>query len=90
MRQPIGTRKSPGEKLFKDIKRATHKQYSSEKLEIIRLVEGSHLSARLTYAGRMAGGLQLAQTTLSIGQPDIDGILAEKDHGQDGRLRLKI
>ena len=38
----------------------------------------------------MAGGLQLAQTTLSIGQPDTDGILAEKDHGQDGRLRSKI
>ena len=30
MRQPIGTRKSPGEKIVKDIKRATRKQYSSE------------------------------------------------------------
>ena len=31
MRQTIRTRKSPGEKLVKDIKRATRKQYSSEK-----------------------------------------------------------
>ena len=38
----------------------------------------------------MTGGLQLAQTTLSIGKPDTDGILAKKDHGQDGRLRSKI
>ena len=30
MRQTTGTRKSPGEKLVKDIKRATRKQYSSE------------------------------------------------------------
>ena len=36
MRQPIGTRKSPGEKIVKDIKRATRKQYSSE--EKIRIV----------------------------------------------------
>ena len=36
MRQTTGTRKSPGEKLFKDIKRATRKQYSSE--EKIRIV----------------------------------------------------
>ena len=31
MRQPIGIRKSPGAKIVKDIKRATRKQYSSEK-----------------------------------------------------------
>ena len=30
MRQTTGTRKSPSEKLVKDIKRATRKQYSSE------------------------------------------------------------
>ena len=36
MRQPIGTRKSPSEKIVKDIKRATRKQYSSE--EKIRIV----------------------------------------------------
>ena len=38
MRQPTGTRKSPGEKIVKDIKRATRKQYSSE--EKIRIVLG--------------------------------------------------
>ena len=36
MRQPTGTRKSPGEKIVKNIKRATRKQYSSE--EKIRIV----------------------------------------------------
>jgi len=36
MRQTTGTRKSPGEKRVKDIKRATRKQYSSE--EKIRIV----------------------------------------------------
>ena len=36
MRQTTGTHKSPGEKLVKDIKRATRKQYSSE--EKIRIV----------------------------------------------------
>jgi len=36
MRQPTGTRKNSGEKLVKDIKRATRKQYSSE--EKIRIV----------------------------------------------------
>ena len=36
MRQTTGTRKSPGEKLVKDIKRATRKHYSSE--EKIRIV----------------------------------------------------
>ena len=36
MRQTRGTRKSPGEKLVKDIKRATRKHYSSE--EKIRIV----------------------------------------------------
>ena len=30
MRQTTGTRKSAGEKIVKDIKRATRKQYSSE------------------------------------------------------------
>ena len=30
MRQTSGTRKSPGEKIVKDIKRATRRQYSSE------------------------------------------------------------
>lgn len=30
MRQTTGTRKSPGEKIIKDIKRATRKQYSAE------------------------------------------------------------
>jgi hypothetical protein len=30
MRQTTGTRKSPGEKIVKDIQRATRKQYSSE------------------------------------------------------------
>ena len=38
----------------------------------------------------MAGGLQLAQTTFSIGQPDTDGIFAEKGDGQDGGLTPKI
>jgi len=36
MRQTTGTRKSPGEKIVKDIKRATRKQYSSE--EKIRII----------------------------------------------------
>ena len=36
MRQTTGTRKSPGEKIVKDIKRATRKHYSSE--EKIRIV----------------------------------------------------
>ena len=36
MRQTTGTRKSPGEKFVKDIKRATRKHYSSE--EKIRIV----------------------------------------------------
>ncbi|GLQ28817.1 transposase [Sulfitobacter pacificus] len=36
MRQTPGTRKSPGEKIVKDIKRATRKHYSSE--EKIRIV----------------------------------------------------
>jgi transposase len=36
MRQTSGTRESPGEKIVKDIKRATRKQYSSE--EKIRIV----------------------------------------------------
>jgi transposase-like protein len=36
MRHTNGTRKSPGEKIVKDIKRATRKQYSSE--EKIRIV----------------------------------------------------
>ncbi len=36
MRHTTGTRKSPGEKIVKDIKRATRKQYSSE--EKIRIV----------------------------------------------------
>ena len=36
MRQTIGTRKSPGEKIVKEIKRASRKQYSSE--EKIRIV----------------------------------------------------
>jgi transposase len=36
MRQTTGTRKSPGEKLVKDIKRAKRKQYSSaEKIRIV-------------------------------------------------------
>ena len=36
MRQTAGTRKSPGEKIVKDIKRATRKHFSSE--EKIRIV----------------------------------------------------
>ena len=36
MRQTSGTRKSPGEKIVKEIKRAMRKQYSSE--EKIRIV----------------------------------------------------
>ena len=36
MKQPIGTRKSPGAKTVRDVKRATRKQYSSE--EKIRIV----------------------------------------------------
>ncbi|SMX31396.1 hypothetical protein [Octadecabacter ascidiaceicola] len=35
-------------------------------------------------------GLQLAQTTFSIGHPDADGISAEKVDGQDGGLTPKI
>jgi hypothetical protein len=38
----------------------------------------------------MARGLQLAQTTFSIGQPDTDGIFAEKGDRQDGGLTPKI
>ncbi|MGE4611556.1 MAG: hypothetical protein AAED33_09205 [Paracoccaceae bacterium] len=38
MRQTLGTRKSHGEKIVKDIKRATRKHYSSE--EKIRIVLG--------------------------------------------------
>lgn len=41
MRHTIGTRNSPGEKIVKDIKRATRKQYSSD--EKIRIVlDGLH------------------------------------------------
>lgn len=47
MRQTSGTRKSHGEKVFKDIRGATRRQYSAEeKIEILRLVEQSHLPAR--------------------------------------------
>ena len=45
MRQTTGTRKSPGEKIVKDIKRATRKHYSSE--EKIRIVLG-----RLAWRGQ--------------------------------------
>ena len=38
----------------------------------------------------MAGGLQLAQTTFSISQPDTDGIFAKKGDGQDGGVTPKI
>ena len=40
MRQTIRTRKSPGEKLVKDIKRATRKQYSSDKKKIRIVLDG--------------------------------------------------
>ena len=43
MRQLTGTRKSPGEKIVKDIKRATRKHYSSE--EKIRIVRPNRPSA---------------------------------------------
>jgi len=36
-----------------------------------------------------AGGLQLAQTTFSIGQPDTSGIFAEKGDGQNGGVTPK-
>ena len=49
MRQTTGTRKSPGEQIVKDIKRATRKHYSSE--EKIRIVldglRGKPVTARL-------------------------------------------
>ena len=35
MRQTTGTRRSPGEKIVKDIKRATRKHYSSEEIRIV-------------------------------------------------------
>lgn len=35
MRQTTGTRRSPGEKLVKDIKWATRKHYSSEEIRIV-------------------------------------------------------
>jgi hypothetical protein len=38
----------------------------------------------------MAGGLELAQTTFSLGKPDTNGILAEKGDGQNGSLTPKI
>ena len=38
----------------------------------------------------MAGGVQLAQTTLSLGSRYTDEIFAEKDEGQDGGLTPKI
>ena len=50
MRQPIGTRKSPGEKIVKDIKRATRKQYSSE--EKIR-----HCAGRAAWRGQHCGAV---------------------------------
>jgi len=37
-----------------------------------------------------SSGLQLAQTTFSIEQPDTDGIFAEKGNGQDGGPTPKI
>ena len=49
-----------------------------------------HIARRPTNAGRMAGRLQLAQTTFSFEQPDAHGILAEKGDGQDGCLTPKI
>ena len=45
MRQTTGTRKSPGEKIVKDIKRATRKHYSSE--EKIRIVLDGLVLSRL-------------------------------------------
>jgi len=38
----------------------------------------------------MAGGLQLAQTTFSIREPDTDGFFAKKGNGQDGGVTPKI
>jgi len=38
----------------------------------------------------MARGLQLVQATFSIRQPDANGTLAEKNDGQNGRLRPQI
>jgi transposase len=55
MRQTTGTRKSPGERIVRDIKRATRKHYSSE--ENIRIVldglrgEDSFASTRSLYSG---------------------------------------
>ncbi len=37
MRQPTGTRRRPGEKIVKDIKRATRRHYSSEEMDSIML-----------------------------------------------------
>ena len=47
MRQTTGTRKSPGEKIVKDIKRATRKNYSSE--DKIRIVLGGLRSSSATH-----------------------------------------
>jgi hypothetical protein len=38
----------------------------------------------------MAGRLQLVQATLSLGQPDPNGVFAEKGDGQDSGLTPKI
>ena len=46
MRQTTGTRKSTGEKIVKDIKRATRKHYSSE--EKIRIVLDVIVAATIT------------------------------------------
>ena len=49
MRQKLGTRKSHGEKVVKDIRRATRKQYSAE--EKIRIVlDGLRGEDRIAYA----------------------------------------
>jgi hypothetical protein len=50
MRQTTGTRKSPGGKLVKDIKRATRKHYSSEeKIRIGPVTFCAAPSARLSH-----------------------------------------
>ena len=55
MRQTSGTRKSPGEKIVKEIKRATRKQYSSEEKNLLDGLRGEDSIAELC---RRAGSSQ--------------------------------
>lgn len=56
MRQTTGTRKSLGEKIVKDTKRATRKHYSSEeKIRIVLVVERRRFLGHAIFGPRTSG-----------------------------------